>query len=177
MNRTWRVVGFCLIIAGTLALYAESSSTLTVSPRDMREGETRTITDDGTTITVTREGQAAHIRIDAADRTEKLTITREGGRIRIGRLDVDGARSLLIGPGRERIVIDGLGDLENLKRFRALPGRSMKTFFVCPNDQTTLHVPQDKADQTYRCPVDGAEMEKRRGHGFTLFLNDALSEL
>ena len=168
-----------LILAGGALLHAESSSTLTVTPSEMRDGETKTITDDGRRITVRRNGDTTHVEIEGAEATEKLTITREGGRIRIGRATADGSRSFVIGPDRNRIIIDGLDfdDLESVPRFRSVPERKAQTYFVCPKDHTMLRVPKDKAEQSYRCPVDGTPMEKRKGHGIQFFFDDSTIEL
>jgi hypothetical protein len=182
MRRYWIALLCTVLLAGgVVALNAEESTSLTIEPSEMKDGETKTFTDDGRTITVRRQGNSTEIRIDGADKTERVTITREGDRIRIGRLDdEEGLRSLIVGPNRRRIVIDGLPalpDLENLPKFRMLPpdGKA-RTWFVCPKDKTTLRVPEDKADQTFKCPVDGTAMEKRKGHGFSFFLNDELFE-
>ena len=169
-----------LLVCGGAALYAASGTTLTVKPSEMRDGETKTVTDDGRTITVRREGNTTHLRIEGADKTEELTITREGNRIRVGRVGSDGTRGFVIAPNRERLVIEGFGleDLEKAPRSRGTDrDRGLQTFFVCPKDRTTLRVPQDKTDQTYRCPVDGTVMEKRKGRGFTFFFDDNSIEL
>ena len=173
MKRTWIALACAALLAGG-ALYAESSSTLTVTPSEMKDGETKTFTDNGRTITVDRKGDTTTVRIEGADKTEKLTITRDGNRITIGRLDSDGARSLVIGPERRRIVIDGvpMDGFENLPRFHKFPAQKATTFFVCPKDQTTLRVPEEKSEETFKCPVDGTEMEKRKGRGFTFFFDD-----
>ena len=47
-------------------------------------------------------------------------------------------------------------------------GRSL-SWFVCPKDHTMLRVPEDKADQTWKCPVDGTEMEKKKARAFAFF--------
>lgn len=158
----------CAIVVVAGALYAQSSSTLTVRPSEMREGETKTVTDDDRSITIRREGNTTHVRIDGAESTEQLTITRDGDRIRIGRSGREGSKSF---------VIDGLPlrDLENPRRQKS--ERTWQTFFVCPKDQTTLRVPEDKAGQTFRCPIDGTNMEKRKGRGFTFFFDDSSIEL
>jgi hypothetical protein len=177
MRRTWTALAFSLLILiGGALLYAESSSTLTVKPSEMKNGETKTFTDDGRTITVRRNGDSTVVEIEGAGKTETLTITKEGGKIRIGRVGSDGTKSFVIGPDRNRIVIDGL-DLDALETAPRFRGDRLQTFFVCPEDKTTLRVPKDKANDSYRCPVDGTLMEKKKGHGFQFFFDESTIEL
>ena len=163
MKRTWIAVAGVVFILGGAALHAESTATLTIEPSEMKEGETKSFTDDGRTITVTREGNSTHVRIDGADKTGKLTITREGNRLRIGRTDADGLRTFVVDP-------------DQFPRFRSMPERKASTFFVCPKDRTMLRVPDAKGDESYKCPVDGTTMEKRKGRGFTFFFDDEMFE-
>jgi len=155
------------------AAFAYADSTLVVKPSDMKDGETKTVTDDGRTITVTREGNTTHVKIDDSGKVDRLTITREGNRLRIGHLDDNGTKSFVIGPDRKKIIIDGVPldqfmDPDTIIR----PRRNLQTWFVCPKDHTTLRVPEGKEDQTYKCPVDGTTMEKKKGHGFQFFFDD-----
>ena len=48
----------------------------------------------------------------------------------------------------------------------------LKTWYVCPNDHATLQVPEGKESGTFKCPIDGTTMEKRKGHGLSLFFDD-----
>ncbi|HEX6176975.1 MAG TPA: hypothetical protein VF057_01350 [Thermoanaerobaculia bacterium] len=179
MKRTLSLVACAVVLVGAAALSAaESSTTITVKPSDMRDGESKTVTDDGRTIIVRRDGDTTRIEIEGAGKTESLTITREGDRIRIGRIGPDGTRSLIV-PHRNRVLIDGfsLDDLEKAPKLRAIPGDRMQTYFVCPKDKTTLRVPKEHAEESFKCPVDGTTMEKRKGHGFTFFFDDSAIEL
>lgn len=172
-SRTALVCGL-LLTAGAAALYAESATTLVIEPSEMKKGEKKTFTDNGRTVTVEREGDTTHVRIEGADKTEKLTITREGGRVRIARADARGPRTLVVGPERRKIVIDGvpMDDLDARPHPRPFSHKSMQTFYVCPKDKTTLRVPEGKEDATYKCPVDGTGMEKKRGRGFSFFFDE-----
>ncbi|HEX9161867.1 MAG TPA: hypothetical protein VF980_09190 [Thermoanaerobaculia bacterium] len=172
MKRHWLAAASALLIAaGAFALYA--GSTLIVKPSEMKSGETKTITDDGRTITVTREGNTTHVKIDDAGRTDRLTITRDGDRLRISHLDSGGNRSLIVGPERRKIIIDGVPLDEFTNPGTLVPKhRSAQTWFVCPKDGTMMRVPEDKADQTFKCPVDGTTMQKKKGRGFTFFFDD-----
>ncbi len=167
------VVAAVALLAVAGVMLAGSGGTVIVKPSEMREGETKTFTDDGRTITIRREGTTTHVKIEGAGETKNLTITRGGGgEIRIDR---DGkSRSFVAGPERRRIVIDGVPiPGETLAPNMKLdPRPRARTMFVCPKDNATLMVPEGKADQTYKCPIDGTEMEKRRGHGFSFFFDD-----
>ena len=170
MKRSWAALACAALLAAGGALYAESSTSFTLEPSEMKEGETKTFTDDGKTITVRRDGNTTTVRIDQSDKTERLTITREGGRLRIAHGDSSGLRSFVVGPERRQITVDGF-DLEKIPRFRSIP-REASTYFVCPKDKTTLRVPEAKEEQSFKCPLDGSTMEKRKGRGFTLFFDD-----
>lgn len=157
-----------LLAAG---VYAGSSSTITVTPSDMKDGDVKTFTDDGKTITIKRDGDTTNIKIEGAGETKTLAITKADGTIRIVRDGEDG-RAMIFGPDRHRIVINGHAlDTMELPKFKH-PGTV--TFYVCPKDHTTLHVPSGSAkdDATFKCPVDGTTMEKRKTHGFSFFFDD-----
>lgn len=162
------VYGF-LISALAAGLFAASSSTITITPSDMKDGEVKTFTDDGRTITIKRDGDTTNVRIEGAGETKTLSITKGDGGIRIMR-DGDGMRSMVIAPGRRHIVLNG-SPLETMDLPRMRQAGRM-TFFVCPKDHSTLHVPDAKDDATYKCPVDGTTMEKRKGHGFSFSFDD-----
>ncbi len=147
-----------------LAAYAYADSTLVVKPSEMKAGETKTIIDDGKTISVTRDGDKTVVKIDDAGKTEVLTITRQGDRIRITH-DGENFRSFIVNP-----------DTFKLPKTLIKPQQRTQTWFVCPKDHTMMRVPADKADQTFKCPVDGTTMEKRKGRGFTFFFDDNVFE-
>ena len=46
----------------------------------------------------------------------------------------------------------------------------------CGGCQTMLRVPEEKSDDTFKCPVDGTTMEKRKGRGFAFFFDDDVFE-
>lgn len=151
--------------------HASSASTITVTPSDMKEGETKSYTDDGRTITIRREGDTTHVKIEGAGETRALSITKKDGSVVIDR---DGVRhrSLIVGPERRKIVIDGLPFEDG----RLLPPGErrhvMQTWYVCPKDHTMLSVQDAKEEQSYKCPADGTTMEKRKGRGFSFFFDD-----
>lgn len=176
-----RILTMAVVAVALLAfvgvILARSSSSVVVKPSEMKNGETKTFTDDGKTITIRREGDATHIKIEGAGETPSLTITKEGaGSIRIDR-DGEHLKGFVIGPERRRIIIDGM-PLDDLRvpQMRVFPRRNTQTWYVCPKDHTMLRVPDGKEGQTYKCPVDGTTMEKRRGHGFSFFFDDDLFE-
>lgn len=160
-----------LIVAGAAA--ADSGSRFSVKPMEMKDGETKTITDGNNTITIRRDGDAVHIKIDGAGTTREVTVSRTGdGLIRIDR-DGTRERTLVIGPDRPRILIDGM----SIGELPAMPKRKLDTWFVCPKDKTALRVPDAKEDQAFQCPVDGTPMEKKKGRGFSFFFDDDLFDL
>lgn len=180
------------VCLGASAVYAHSA--LTIRPSDMKDGETKVLTDDDRKITVKREGDKLRVEIDKAGATDKLTIVRDGESVRIER--GDGTNAFIYGPGsdgfRRRIVIDGTPlDLDRphlrersrdgaapgerhliepffdrLPRGEAVPHERMQSWFVCPKDRTVLRVPEDAQDKEYKCPVDGTVMEQRRARTF-----------
>jgi hypothetical protein len=179
MNR-YPVVLTCLLTLslGAAAMYGAGSTMVVIEPKDMKDGEKKTVIDDGRTITVERDGDTTHVTIEGADKTEKLTITRDGNEVRIGRLQDGVTKSFVIGPDRPKITIDGvpLGDFDGVPLVRPLRPNKMHTYFVCPKDKTQLRVPEEKDDATYKCPVDGTVMEKKRGRGFTFYYDDQVFE-
>jgi hypothetical protein len=177
MKRYAILSGFlCVLLAGAAIVYAAetgSSSRLTISPSEMKDGETKTLVDGDNTITVKRNGDTIDVKIEGAGKTRNVTIVRGGdGIVRIERDGHDGVHTWTVGPDRHRVVVDGLDittpDVHVLPRF----GSNAQTWFVCPKDHTMLRVPDDKKDGAFKCPVDGTTMEKRKGRGFAFFFDD-----
>jgi len=166
----------CFVLMGAAFVYAEtgSFSRLTISPSDMKDGETKTLVDGDTTITVKRNGDALDVKIDGAGKTRHITIVRGGdGEIRVERSGAgnDGTHTWVVGTDRPRVLIDG--ENFSVPGLRVLPRHpASQTWFVCPKDHTMLRVPDDKKDGTFKCPVDGTTMEQRKGRGFAFFFDD-----
>jgi hypothetical protein len=156
-----------LFVTGGALLYADSAGVLSVKPSEMKSGEVQTLSGGGRTITIRRDGDTMNVKIDGADSAEKLVITN-GSTIRVDA--GHGRHTLVVGPERRHIVIDGF-PLDG-EKLLPQPRNHAMSWFVCPKDHTTLHVPDDKADQTFKCPVDGTTMEKRKGRGFSFFFDD-----
>lgn len=154
MQRHFLIVSI-LLLAAAVAVAAGTS--ITVTPSEMKSGETKTFTDDGRTITLTRDGDSLRIKVEGAGETKSLTITKNDGAIIIDR------------DGRERRIIVRSPEI-NIPHVPHI-GR-MQTWFVCPKDHTTLRVPEGKEGETYKCPIDGTTMEKRKGHGFSFLFDD-----
>ena len=152
-----------LLVAGAAFVYAEEShgsTKLTIEPSQMKDGETKTLVDGDKTITVKKSGDSVDIKIEGAGKTRTITLNNSGGNISIFKGDGLGFRSIT---GVEpKILID-----RELPRFEQM-GRSLP-WFVCPKDHTMLRVPEDKADQTWKCPVDGTTMEKKKARAFAFF--------
>ncbi len=150
-----------LVMAAAAFVYAEEShgsTKLTIEPSQMKDGETKTLVDGDKTITVKKDGDNVDIKIEGAGKTRTITLNNSGGNISIFR---DGMAFRTI-PAEPRILLD-----QHLERMAP----KSQTWFVCPKDHTMLRVPDEKADQTYKCPVDGTQMEKRKGRGFALFFD------
>jgi hypothetical protein len=169
------------IVAGAVAVYAgdrhHSSSRLTINPSEMKDGETKTFTDEGRKVTVRRDGDTTHVTIEGANGTKTLSITSDGGDIRIDRDGVERRKIVIGDSSRPRILIDGMDfkGFEGFPRHEMLP-RKIQTWFVCPKDKAMLRVPEEKADETFKCPIDGTTMEKRKGRGFAFFFDDEVFE-
>ena len=160
MKRYW-LIGFAALIVSAVAFARSSGTSITVTPQEMKSGETKTFTDDGTTITLRREGDSIDVKIDGAGETKHLTITRGDGDITIDR---DGLKKMIvIGPDRFQF--------NTVPHVMPKAGRT-QTWYVCPKDHTMLRVPDGKDSDSFKCPVDGSTMEKRKGHGFTFFFDE-----
>ena len=164
----------CVLVAGAAIVYASdegSSSRLSISPSDMKDGETKTLVDGDNTITVKRNGDTIDVKIEGAGKTRNVTIVRGGdGTIRVERGGRDGVHTWVAGPDRPRILIDGMEFGPDVKLLPRVP--KIQTWFVCPKDHTMLRVPDEKKEDTFKCPVDGTTMEKRKGRGFAFFFDD-----
>jgi len=149
-----------------LALSTYGDSRLSISPSEMKNGETKTLVDGDRTIKVTRDGDDLTIKIEGAGKTRTITIangasgdvtiSRDGHHFRIPDGD-------FVPP---RIFIDRSEIERKLLRPHA------QSLFICPKDHTVLRVPEDQADKTYKCPVDGTTMEKKKARGFGIFMDE-----
>ena len=151
------------VVAGAAFVYAEElhgSTKLTIEPSQMKDGETKTLVDGDKTITVKKAGDSVDIRIEGAGKTRTITLNNSGGNISIFKGDGLGFRTIT--GGEPKILID-----RELPHFEQM-GRSL-SWFVCQKDHTMLRVPEDKADQTWKCPVDGTTMEKKKARAFAFF--------
>lgn len=181
---------FAVLLLFVAAAAWAASSKFIISPSEMKDGETKTFTDEGRKITVKKNGDTTTVTIDGAKGTKTLSITNDGSDIRIEGLDdLNGGtrRKIVVGPDRPRILIDGM-DFRGFEGIEGLPHRDllprkMQTWYVCPKDKTMLRVPEetmgekkDDKDATYKCPVDGTTMEKRKGRGFAFFFDDDVFE-
>ena len=148
-----------------LSLAAYGSTKLTIEPSQMKDGETKTLVDGDKTITVHKSGDNLDIKIEGAGKTRTITLRNSGGDISIFK-DGDGMafKTMPAMPAMPKILIDReLPGFEQMKR--------SQTWFVCPKDHTMLSVPEEKANETFKCPVDGTTMEKKKGRGFAFFFD------
>ena len=151
-----------VILLFGLAVYA--STAFTINPSEMKSGETKKLVDGDRTVTVTRNGDALDIRIEGGATSENLTITRGGDGFRIER---GGTHAWVMPPMPDTRSFH----VPTIRQFRFNTGRT-QTWFVCPKDHTMMRVPTAKSDVTFKCPIDGTTMEKRKGSGFAFFLDD-----
>lgn len=151
-------LSIALLLLLATAAVAWAATAITVNPSEMKNGETKTLVDGQKSITVRRDGDDVHIKIEGGGAMHSLTITRSGDNFRIER----GLDGLLIEPRA------------NVFRWRA---PAAQTWFVCPNDHTVLRVPKGEEDRVYKCPIDGARMEKRKSLGFGFLFDDDADSL
>lgn len=157
-----RIALIAAMLLVTVSIFA--ASRLSVSPSQMKDGETKTLVDGDKTITVTKHGENVEVKIEGAGKTRTISITNSGGGdVIINRdgFDFHGLEHMEIVP--PKIFIDRK-EIE-----RRMP--KMQAIFVCPKDHTVLRVPEEKADQTFKCPVDGTTMEKKKSRAFSLFFD------
>ena len=143
-----------------LALAAYGGTKLTIEPSQMKDGETKTLVDGDKTITVHKSGDNLDIKIEGAGKTRTITLNNAGGDISIFR---DGMAMKSFTMDKPRILLD-----EHFEKM----GPKAQTWFVCPKDHTMLRVPEEKAGETWKCPVDGTTMEKKKGRGFAFFFDE-----
>ena len=153
-----------ILAALVIAAAAYASTTITVTPSTMKDGETKTLTDDGSTIKVTRNGDAVDVKIEGAGGSRTVTVTHGGdGDITINR---NGRHMRIVTPD---VVVPPV-------HVRPFHESRLGSIYVCPKDGTTLRVPNDKdkeTDKSYKCPVDGTTMEKKKGRGFSFYFDDS----
>lgn len=166
-----------------IAVAAWAGSSITVTPSEMKSGETKSFQDGEQKISISRSGDDVNIKIEGAGESKTITVMKGGdGSIRIGRSGdvlMPGFRSFVVGPERKRIVIDGVPVVPEFEHFRELPKlqqRKQQTWYVCPKDHTLMAIPDAKEDQTYKCPVDGTVLEKKKGRGFSFFFDEGSFE-
>src|SRR5690349_21777160 len=110
-------LGAVLLIAGA----AWAGSTITVTPSDMKSGETKIFQDGEQKISISRSGGDVNIKIEGAGETKSITVQKgNDGSIRIGRggdVLMPGFRSFVVGPERKRIVIDGVPVVPEFEHF------------------------------------------------------------
>ncbi|HKS25334.1 MAG TPA: hypothetical protein VJZ76_21250 [Thermoanaerobaculia bacterium] len=161
-----RIALIAVLLVVSLAAYGATK--LTIEPSQMKDGETKTLVDGDKTITVHKSGDNLDIKIEGAGKTRTITLNNTGGDIHIFRDGTawktipDGTAWKTIPMPEGRVLLD--------QHFEHLLPKA-QTWFVCPKDHTMLRVPEDKADQTFKCPIDGTTLEKKKGRGMALFFD------
>jgi hypothetical protein len=165
MKRTVLVALFLTLLSA--AVYA-ASSRFTISPNDLKDGETKTFGDGDRSITVHRGGDSIEVKIGAAGKARRIVIDSNDGEIHIGGGEGPRVFSFNGDGALPRMFMDGNIPSIQPRQFK----QRTQTWFVCPKDHTMLRVPEGKDDAKYNCPLDGTAMEKREGHGFSFFFDD-----
>jgi len=125
---------FAMLAVLLAAAVVYGATSITVNPSEMKNGETKSLIDGRNTITISRDGDDIGVKIEGAGVTRSLTVTRDGGDVTIERAGVRGGSFV-----------------------------ARRVWLVCPKGDTALRVPRESADRLYRCPIDGAIMERRSG--------------
>jgi hypothetical protein len=161
------IVALFLTLAAA-ALFAATSSRFSITPSDLKDGETKTFADGDRTIAVHRVGDALELRIDGAGKTRRVVIESTDGEIHIGGGGAPRVYSFNSGGALPRILIDG--NMPSIQPRMLFPKN--QSWYVCPKDHTMLRVPEAKGNATFKCPLDGTTMEKRKGGAFQFFFDD-----
>src|ERR1043165_653035 len=161
-----RIALIAVLLVVSLAAYGATK--LRIEPSQMKDGETKTLVDGDKTITVHKSGDNLDIKIEGAGKTRTITLNNTGGDIHIFRDGTawktipDGTAWKTIPMPEGRVLLD--------QHFEHLLPKA-QTWFVCPKGHTMLRAPEDKADQTFKCPIDGTTLEKKKGRGMALFFD------
>ena len=171
MKRPILLLASVMLLTGvTLAAFAydEDRTTVTIKPSSMKDGETKTFTEDGRKITIRRDGDSVNVQIDGAGQTRSVVITSsQGGDVVIRHGDHAERPYIIAGPRVPRVRVHGAPLSEAPRRLQ-----KVDSWFVCPKDKTMLRVPEGKDEKEYKCPVDGTVMEKKKGRGFGFFFDE-----
>src|SRR5947207_12103944 len=148
---------YAVLLSFLVGAGAFAATRLTINPSEMKDGETKTFTDDGCKVTVHRDGDTTSVTIEGAGGTKSLSITNDDGDIHIDGFDGK-RRTFVVGPDFN-VPEFKFKSLDDLPRHGLMPKKA-QTWFVCPKDHTMLRVPDDQVDdKTFKCPVDGTTME------------------
>jgi hypothetical protein len=153
MKRFRLLLLLAVLLSAGAALYAKS-------------GETKTIVDDGKTIRITRDGDRMKIVVETDGKKSK-EITVEGDD------DDDDFDFDVPRHGHSRHIIINGRPLSEILDIPMMRGRH-DAWFVCPKDHAMLRVPEPKEGNTFKCPVDGTKMEKRKAPAFSVFFDNEL---
>ena len=189
-----------ILLAALLSLVllaATSDSTITVRPSDVKSGETKVLTDDGKKVTIRRDGDKVYVTIEGAG-TRRVIVTDGDDGVRIEReirrkvmKDVQKQMKDVQKQMKEqRFMMDDVVmpkieipkieippiEIPKIEVPNVHPLIPHRTWFECPKDHTMLRVPEGKENETFKCPVDGTTMEKKKGSGWAYFYSDDESD-
>jgi hypothetical protein len=108
---------------------------------------------------------------------ETKTIVRDGKTIRITIIDGDDDDDFdfdVPRHGRSRDIIINGRPLSEILDLPLMRGHRNDAWFVCPKDHAMLRVPEPKEGDSFKCPVDGTTMDKRKAPAFSVFFANEL---
>lgn len=174
MQTQWKLGAVAALTIAATALMAEELSSIVVRPSAMKQGEMKAMVDDGRKVSIERRDDMVEVVIEGAAALDRLEVTREGREIRVARgesgTSEDERKVTVIGPGGAGISI-GLPGREKKDEGRTSE-KSAETWFVCPKDSALLKVPSATEKSTFRCPVDGTAMERRKGRAYSFWIGE-----
>lgn len=173
MNSKWKFGAAAALTIVATVLMAEELTSIVVRPSSMKQGEMKAMVDDGRKISIERRDNTLEVLIEGAAALDRLEVTREGREIRVVRGESgpseDERKVTVIGPGGTGISI-GLPTSKDRKDEGKGSEKSDEIWYVCPKDSALLKVPEATEKSTFRCPIDGTPMERRKGRAFSIWI-------
>lgn len=174
MKNRWKFGALAALTIAATALMADELASIVVRPSAMKQGEMKAMVDDGRKVSIERRDNTVEVIIEGAAALDRLEVTREGREIRVVRGESgpsdDERKVTVIGPGGTGISI-GLPGREKKDEGKTSE-KSEETWYVCPKDSALLKVPSATDKSTFRCPIDGTTMERRKGRAYSVWIGE-----